>query len=140
MSLTQRQINCFERNSQFLTEVAAALLVIAADMMKDSLVVLNTPESSEVERTFAGIRQRIANQILSEQGINVQAVSMTGVALGGGTATGGSTAMKYLVQQMLLQPTWTLTPDAWAADEMGARATIQFAMAALVEGLTAIPS
>jgi hypothetical protein len=142
MALTQRQINCFEKNSQFVNEVAAALLVIAANTMAQALVVLNTPEASEVERTFAAIRQRIADQILREQGINVQGATMgMGMpALPGQTATGGSTAMRYLIQQMLLQSTWTMTPDQWAADEMLARATITASMATLMQNLTAIPT
>lgn len=141
MALSQRQMACFEKNSQFLNEVAAALLPIAANMMAAALVVINTPTSSEVEKTFAGIRQRLADQILREQGINAQGAVTAGMPAFGATttATGGSTAMRYLVQQMLLMPTWTLTPDEWADDEAAARTAIQTSMAALIEALTAIP-
>ena len=136
MALTQRQIGCFEGNKQFLNEVAATLLPIAANMKKQALVILSTPESTEVQQTFAAIWQRLADQILNEQGVNMQ-------ALGGSTqttATGGSTGMKYLVQQLLMSESWTLTPDAWANDEMAARAAIQAGLAALLLELTAIPA
>jgi len=135
MALIQRQMACFENNPQFQNEVAAALLPIAAAMKRGAMVVLATPESTEVEQTFAGIRGRIADQILAEQGVNVAALTGAGY----GTATTGSIGMKYVVRQMLMQPEWTLTPDQWAADEMGARAAIQTAMAALLADLTAIP-
>lgn len=135
MALTQREMACFENNKQFLTEVAAALLPIAAGMMAASLVVLANPASTEVEQTFAGIRQRLADQILREQGINAQGIAVAQPAV----ATGGSTAMKYLVQQLLLSAGWTMTPDEWAADEATARAAIQAGMAALLMELTAIP-
>ena len=135
MALTQRQMACFENNPQFQNEVAAALLPIAAEMKKAAMVTLSDPASSEVQQTFAGIRGRVADQILAEQGVNVA------VLTGGSytTATGGSIGMKYVVRQMLMQPDWTLTPDAWAADEMAARAEIQAAMGALLTQLTAIP-
>ena len=139
MALTQRQIACFEKNTQFLNEVAAALLPLASDMIRQAMVVENNEAATAVERTFAAIRKQIANQILTEQGINIQGGSMA-YPTPGGVATSGSTAMKYLVQQMLLLPDWTLTPDQWAADEVLARATITTAMASLVQGLTAIPS
>lgn len=138
MALTQRQIACFEKNTQFLNEVASALLPLASDMIRQAMVVENDENATPVERTFAGIRKQIANQILGEQGINIQ--GQVPLVLGGQQATGGSTAMKYLVQQMLLLPTWTLTPDQWAADEALARTTITTAMTALIQGLTAIPS
>ena len=67
-------------------------------------------------------------------GINVQGLGSSV------TATSGSTAMKYLVQQMLMSPGWTMTPDEWAEDEMTARAAIQAGMAALLLELTAIPA
>lgn len=136
MALTQRQIACFESNRQFLNEVAAALLPIAAQMMAESLVVLANAASTEVEQTFAAIRQRMADQVLREQGINVQGAPASAAA----QATGGSTAMKNLVQQMLLMPTWTLTPNEWAANEVAARETIQASMAALLTALTATPA
>ena len=134
MALTQRQMNCFERNSQFLTEVASALLPIAAQMMKTAMVVASDPASTEVQQTFAAIHKQLADQILKEQGINVQGLGSSV------TATSGSTAMKYLVQQMLMSPGWTMTPDEWAEDEMTARAAIQAGMAALLLELTAIPA
>lgn len=137
MALQQRQMACFEKNTQFLNEVASVLLPIAAGMKASSLVVLNTPDSSEVQKTFAAIRGQIADQILSEQGINLAQSSPFGMP--GQTATGGSTAMRYLIQQMLLMETWTMTPDEWAADEAVARATIQASMTALLSALTAIP-
>lgn len=132
MALTQRQMACFENNSQFRNEVAAALLPIAAGMMADSLVTLSDPAGTEVQQTFAGIRQRVADQILREQGINAQ---------GGGMAAnaGDSTAMKYLVRSMLMSPDWTLTPDQWAANETTARQTIQTALGLYLATLTAIP-
>lgn len=135
MALTQRQIACFESNRQFLNEVAAALLPIAAQMMAESLVVLANAASTEVEQTFAAIRQRLADQVLREQGINAQ-----GAGGQAASAAGGSTAMKYLIQQMLLMPTWTLTPNEWAANEVAARETIQASMAALLTALTATPA
>lgn len=134
MALTQRQMACFDGNRQFLNEVAAALLPIAAQMMAESLVVLANPISTEVQQTFAAIRQRLSDQILREQGINAQ-----GAGGQAASAAGGSTAMKYLIQQMLLMPTWTLTPDQWASNEAAARETIQGSLAALLTALTAIP-
>lgn len=135
MSLTQRQMNCFERNSQFLTEVAAALLPIAAQMKKGAMVVRSNPQATEVEQSFALAHEALADQILREQGITIGANANSSV-----TATSGSTAMKYLVQQMLMSSAWDMTPDEWAADEMTARAAIQAGMAALLQGLTAIPA
>lgn len=137
MALLQRQMACFENNKQFLGEVAAILLPIAATMYRGAMMVENNPDSQGVERAFAAARKRIAEQILSEQGITVTV--QTNPFLQTASATGGSNAMKYLVQQMLLMPTWTLTPDEWADDEAAARATIQASMAALLESLTAIP-
>lgn len=134
MALTQRQMACFESNKQFQAEVAAALLPIAAAMMRGALVVLSTPESTEVQQTFAAIHKNIANQILQEQGVNVQALGTAGA-----TATGGSTGMKYLVQQLLTSAAWTLTPDQWAANEEAARTAIAAGLAALLAQLTAIP-
>jgi len=138
MALLQRQMACFENNRQFLGEVAAILLPIAAAMYKSAMVVENNPDSQPVARAFAAARKRIAEQILNEQGITVQV--QTNPFLQAATATGGSNAMKYLVQQMLLMPTWTLTPDEWAEDEAAARGTIQASMAALLESLTAVPA
>lgn len=135
MALTQRQMSCFERNSQFQNEVAAALLQIAAGMKAQALVDKTSAE--ETLRTFAAIRERVADQILAEQGISLQPTG--GILPAVGQATTGSQAMKYLIQQMLLMPTWTLTPDAWADNEMVARATIQGNLAALLQNLTAIP-
>ena len=135
MALTQRQMACFENNSQFRNEVAAALLPIAAEMKKQALVVRSTPESTEVQQAFAAIWERIADQILAEQGINATGA---GGSFSAATAA-GSTGMKYLVQQMLLADGWTLTPDQWAANETAARAAIQTAMATLLADLTAIP-
>lgn len=138
MALTRRQMACLERNGQFLDEVAAALLAIASQMKRGAMVIVNTAESTAVQRAFAEATGRIADQILAEQGISLQAAnSLPGIAT---TATGGSTAMRYLVQQLLMSPGWTLTPDAWAADEGAARAAIQAGMAALLANLTAIPS
>jgi hypothetical protein len=134
MALTQRQMACFESNKQFQAEVAAALLPIAAAMMRGALVVLSTPESTEVQQTFAAIHKNIANQILQEQGVNVQALGTAGA-----TATGGSTGMKYLVQQLLTSAAWTMTPDEWAANEATARVTIQTFLAGLLTTLTAAP-
>ena len=135
MALTRRQMACFERNPQFLDEVAAALLPIAAEMTKEALVVENTLGSGELDLKIAAIKKRIADQILREQGINVQSEGLMPSALP--TATGGSTAMRYLVQQMLLD--WTMTPDEWAADEMAARTSISTTMRALLQALTAVP-
>lgn len=140
MALTQRQIACFEKNTQFLNEVASALLPIASDMIRQALVVENNENATAVDRTFAAIRKQIANQILTEQGINIQGGASNYGPPMVGVATSGSTAMKYLVQQMLLLPDWALTPDQWAADEAVARATITTAMVGLIQGLTAIPS
>ena len=137
MALTQRQMACFESNRQFLNEVAAALLPIAAGMMADSLVTLSDPAGTEVQQTFAAIHKGVADQILKEQGINVQAL---GVGAATGTATGGSLGMKYLVQQLLMADGWEMTPDEWAADEAAARAAITAGMAALLTSLTAIPA
>lgn len=134
MALTQRQMACFEKNSQFLNEVAAALLPIAAEMKKQALVITSNPQSSETEQTFAATWGRIADQILAEQGVNLAALGV-----GSAQATGGSVGMKYLIQQMLMSPAWTLTPDQWATNEATARTTIQAAMAALLAELTAIP-
>ena len=133
MALTQREMACFENNSQFRNEVAAALLPIAAGMMAESLVTLSNPESSATEQTFAGIRQRIADQILREQGINAQAAGVT-VA-----NAGDSMGMKYLIRGLLMSPDWTLTPNEWAANEATARATIQAGLGAYLTTLTAIP-
>ena len=138
MALTQRQMNCFERNSQFLNEVAAALLPIAADLKRAAIVALNNPDATQVDRAFAETQTRIAEQILAEQGITLHASSVPTLP-NTGSAAGGSTAMKYLVQQMLMAAGWTLTPDEWAGDEPAARATIQGAMAALITALTAQP-
>jgi len=129
---------CYERNPQFLDEVAAALLPIAADMTKEALVVENTPGAPELDLKIATIKKKIADQILREQGINVQSDILLPSALPTATATGGSTAMKYLVQQMLLD--WTMTPDQWAADEMAARVAISTAMRTLLTALTAVPT
>src|SRR6476619_5211581 len=136
MALTRRQMACYERNPQFLDEVAAALLPIAAEMTKEVLVVENTLGAPELDLKIAAIKKRIADQILREQGINVQSEALLPSAVP--TATGGSTAMKYLVQQMLLD--WTMTPEQWAADEMAARAAISTAMRTLLQSLTAVPS
>lgn len=136
MALTQRQAACFEKNTQFLNEVAAALLPIAAAMLKQSMVIKGTQAGDPVAVAFADKVGLIANQILAEQGINLQAPSLIPVT----AQAASSTAMKYLVQQMLLRPTWTLTPDQWAADEAGAFAAIQTHMAALLTELTAIPT
>lgn len=137
MALSKRQMACFEGNRVFLDEVAAALLPIAAAMLKASIVTLNTADASAVDKAFAGAREGIARQILNEQGITLQATNP--YAINGPTATGGSVAMKYLVQQMLLMPTWTITPDAWVADEAAARAAIVAIMTALLNAMTAIP-
>ena len=139
MALSKRQMACFEGNSMFQAEVAAALLPIAATMLKSALVVLNTPEASAVDKAFAAARESIARQILSEQGITLSAANPYAIGGGGPTATGGSVAMKYLVQQMLLMPTWTITPDEWVADEEAARAAITANMTALLGAMTAIP-
>jgi hypothetical protein len=136
MPLTQREIACFENNRQFQNEMAAALLYIASQMAKDALVVLANPASSEVQQTFAAIRRQIAGQILKEQGINVESL---GLSSSSGQAVGGSTAMKYLMQQMLMSPEWTMTPDEWAANEATARVTIQTFLAGLLTTLTAAP-
>lgn len=136
MSLTQRQAACFEKNTQFLNEVAAALLPIAATMLKQSMLIRGTQGDNPVAVAFAEKVGLIANQILSEQGINLSSPSLIPTV---SAATSSSTAMKYLVQQMLLRPSWTLTPDEWAADEAGAFAAIQQHMAALLAELTAIP-
>lgn len=137
MALTQRQAACFEKNTQFLNEVAAALLPIAATMLKQSMLIRGTQTGNPVAMAFAEKVGLIANQILSEQGINLASPSLIPTAQ---AAAGSSTAMKYLVQQMLLRPDWTLTPDEWAADEAGAFAAIQTHMAALLTDLTAIPT
>lgn len=137
MALTQRQAACFEKNTQFLNEVAAALLPIAATMLKQSMLIRGTQTGNPVAMAFAEKVGLIANQILSEQGINLASPSLIPTAQ---AAAGSSTAMKYLVQQMLLRPDWTLTPDEWAADEAGAFAAIQTHMAALLTELTAIPT
>ena len=136
MALTQRQMACFERNPQFLNEVAAALLPIAATMLKQSMAVRAQAGGDAMALAMADKVGLIANQILAEQGINLSAPSLIPNA----AATSGSTAMKYLVQQMLMSPGWTLTPDAWAADEATAFATIQAAMGSLLAALTAIPT
>lgn len=139
MSLTRRQMSCFERNAQFLDEVAAALLAIASQMKRQSMVVLNT-EANTVEKVFAETTGRIADQILSEQGISLAAApSLPGIVTTA-TAVPGSTAMRYLVQQLLMSPTWTLTPNEWAEDEAAARATIHIGMATLLQSLTEIPN
>lgn len=138
MGLTRREMACFERNPQFLDEAAAALLTKASTMKREAVVVLANPESTAVERAFAEARARIAEQILSEQGINLQpAAGLPGIVT---TTASGSTAMKYLVQALLMSEQWTMTPDEWAADEMAARAAIGTGMAALLDNLTAIPS
>lgn len=134
MALTQRQMACFERNAQFLNEVAAALMPIATELKKQALVIRSNPASTETEQTFAAIWEQLADKILAEQGFTTQA----GVSAAT-TATGGSVGMKYLVQQLLMSSGWTLTPDQWAADEPAARATIQAGMAALITSLTAMP-
>jgi hypothetical protein len=98
----------------------------------------NTPEASAVDKAFAVARESIARQILNEQGITLQASNP--YAIGSGReATGNSVAMKYLVQQMLLMPTWTITPDAWVADEAAARVAIAVSMTALLNAMTAVP-
>jgi hypothetical protein len=137
MALSKRQMACFEGNRVFLDEVAAALLPIAAAMLRAAIVVQNTPDASAVDKAFAAAREGIARQILNEQGITLQAANP--YALGNREATGGSVAMKYLVQQMLLMPTWEITPDEWVADEATARATITASMTALLNAMTAIP-
>lgn len=137
MALSKRQMACFEGNRVFLDEVAAALLPIAAAMLRAAIVVQNTADASAVDKAFATAREGIARQILNEQGITLQAANP--YAITGQTATGGSVAMKYLVQQMLLMPTWEITPDEWVADEATARATIAASMAALLNAMTAIP-
>ncbi len=138
MTLSKRQMACFEGNRVFLDEVAAALLPIAAAMLKGSIVTTNTPEASAVNKAFAVARDSIARQILNEQGITLQTGNPYAIG-SGATATGGSVAMKYLVQQMLLMPTWTITPDQWVADEVAARAAITASMTALLDAMTAIP-
>jgi hypothetical protein len=100
------------------------------------MVVLANPASSEVQQTFAAIRRQIAGQILKEQGINVESL---GLSSSSGQAVGGSTAMRYLMQQMLMSPQWTMTPDEWAANEATARVTIQTFLAGLLTTLTAAP-
>ena len=134
--LTQRQMACFENNKQFLNEVAAALLKIAASMTADALVVKNTPASTDVEKVFAEKREQIAAQILAEQGISFQTTALPSATP---SAAGGSKAMSYLVRQMLMMSTWTLTPDAWAADEPAAATEITTRMSELIQTLTAIP-
>lgn len=137
MALLQRQMSCFENNKQFLREVAAILLQIAAAMYKTAMVTENSTDSTAVERAFASTRKRIAEQILNEQGITVQVQTNP---FAQSASAGSSNAMGYLIQQMLLMPTWTLTPDQWAADEPAARTAIQASMAALLESLTAVPA
>ena len=138
MALSKRQMACFEGNRVFLDEVAAALLPIAAAMLRAAIVTQNTVEASAVDKAFATAREGIARQILNEQGITLQTVNP--YAIGSGReATGGSVAMKYLVQQMLLMPTWTITPDEWVTDEAAARAAIAASMTALLDAMTAIP-
>jgi hypothetical protein len=137
MALSKRQMACFEGNRVFLDEVAAALLPIAATMLKGAIVTANTAEASAVDKAFAAARESIARQILNEQGITLAAANP--YAIGNREATGGSVAMKYLVQQMLLMQTWTITPDEWVADEAAARAAITASMSALLEAMTAIP-
>ena len=134
MALTRRQMACFERNPQFLDEVAAAFLVGASAMKRASMVTLSTSESTPVERAFAEIKGRVADQILQAQGINLQAA--TGLPA---MTTNGAQAMSYLVQQLLMSPDWTLTADEWADDELAARAVIQAGVSALMASLTAIP-
>ena len=138
MALSKRQMACFEGNRTFLDEVAAALLPIAAAMLRAAIVVQNTPDASAVDKAFAAAREGIARQILNEQGITLQAANPYALS-SGVTATSGSVAMKYMVQQMLLMPTWTITPDAWVADEEAARAAIVANMTALLDAMTAIP-
>ena len=75
MALTRRQMACFEKNPQFLDEVAAAFLVAASTMKRASMVTLSTSESTPVERAFAEIKGRVADQILQAQGINLQATT-----------------------------------------------------------------
>ena len=140
MALTLRQIECFKNNGQFLTEVAAALLALAAEMLAASLVVENDQAATPVERVFAGIRGRIAQQVLAEQGVtNIVQSSGLPSASASANATSGSVAMKYLVQQMLMSAAWTMTPDEWAENELTARATIATVMRGLLDALTAIP-
>lgn len=134
--LTQRQISCFENNKQFGYEVAAVLLKLAATMTTQSLVVANTATSTAVERVFAEKRAAIASQILSEQGITFQTAGLPSVAP---NAVGGSKAMAYLVRQMLMMPSWDMTPDEWATSETTAVAEIATRMAELLTELTAIP-
>ena len=138
MGLTRREMACFERNPQFLDEVAAALMKKAALMKRQAVVVLANPESTAVEREFATQRARIAEQILAEQGINLQ--TPTGFPSGITATASGSTGMRYLVQQLLMSDGWTTTPDTWAANEMQARAAIETGMAALLDSLTEIPT
>lgn len=138
MALTRRQIACFERNTQFLDEVAAALLPIAAALTKEALVTENTTDVTEIALKVAAIKRRIADQIFKEQGINVQGDNVLPSALPA-NATSGSQAMKYLVQQMLLSPLWDMTPDEWAADELAARAMITTTMQTMLTALTAVP-
>lgn len=141
MPLTQRQIECFKNNGQFLTETAAALQVIAAEMLAEALVAENSETTTPVQRTFAGIRGRIAQQVLAEQGVtNIVQSSGLPSAAAAGNATSGSVAMKYLVQQMLMSEAWTMTPDEWATNELTARSTIATVMRGLLTALTAIPT
>jgi len=126
---------CFEKNSQFLDEVAAAFLVAASLMKREAMVVQNTGDSTAVQRAFADVKGRVADQILGAQGINLQAAT----GLPAMTSTNGAQAMTYLVQQLLMSPDWTLTADEWADDELAARAVIQAGVSALMASLTAIP-
>lgn len=135
MALTRRQMACFEKNSQFLDEVAAAFLVAASLMKREAMVVQNTGDSTAVQRAFADVKGRVADQILGAQGINLQAAT----GLPAMTSTNGAQAMTYLVQQLLMSPDWTLTADEWADDELAARAVIQAGVSALMASLTAIP-
>ena len=140
MPLTQRQMECFKSNGQFLTEVAAALQQIAAAMLAESLVVENSETVTPTEKTFAAIRGRIAQQILAEQGVTNIVQTNNAPYPTAVNATSGSVAMKYLVQQMLMSPAWVMTPDDWADNELTARATIAAAMGMLLNQMTAIPN
>ncbi len=137
MALTQRQMACFEKNPQFLREVAAALLKIAAGMKAEAIVTRYSESSTAVEKEIAAIKESVAGQILAEQGINLSGSNMNfpGVQAASGTSVG----MSYLVQHMLGSSNWTLTPDAWANDEPAARTAIFTGMVATLTDLMTVP-
>lgn len=136
MGLTQRQISCFKHNEQFLSEVSAAMLLIAVKMYREALIIENKPDATEVEKVFSSKKRQIAEQTFSEQGINLSGI---GGVIPGTTGIRGNVAMQNIVHQMLMSEDWTMSPDEWAKDEMTARGIIQFALGALMDGFTSIP-